>query len=156
MPWQQYWTLSYQIVRQLFTLWLMSQSVNCMHSCGENRRPSGNKFSFIILMVSSPCSKHGRSPWPIIIISTRMMILSACSWRAIKPVWSSFLNLVNFFDFSPPSRSINSYVSLNGAFSNLSPWPGAFESKNPKSIWTMWPSPSISMFWLCLSLIWST
>ena len=90
-------------------------------------------------MVSSPYSKHGRSLYPIIIISTRTIILSACSWRAMKPDYRYFLNFLNFLDFSPPRTSMNSCVSLKGAFSNFRPCPGKLDRRKPKSMWIMWP-----------------
>ena len=56
-------------------------------------------------------------------------------------------------DLTPPRISTNSFVSLNGALSNRIPLPGAFDSKNPKSICTICPYLSISKLALCRSLI---
>lgn len=125
------------MVLQLLALCSISMSVNFRASLAENLLPSGNRFSFMILTVSSPCWKHGRSFCPMTIISTRTISLSACSCRAMNPCWSSFRNLVKVLEFSPPRTSTNSCVSLNGAFSNFRPFPGKDERRKPKSMWTM-------------------
>ena len=72
------------------------------------------------------------------------MIISACSWSAINPLYNKIANIVmfsysfirslkslNFLFFVPRITFTNSSVSLKGALSNYKPLPGALESKNP-------------------------
>lgn len=62
----------------------------------------------------------------------------------------SFLNWPNILDFEPPKTSIYSLSSLKGAFSNLVA--GAFDIKNPKSMWIKYPSLFSKMLPLWRSL----
>ena len=58
---------------------VMSMSMKRPVSSSFNRFPEGKKRSLSVLTVSSPYSKQGRSLAPIIIISTKIITLSACS-----------------------------------------------------------------------------
>ena len=96
--------------------------------------PFGNSLSLRSLIIFSPSTKQGRSCYPKSIISTKIITLSACSYKAIKPYLINSLNSTNCGDLVPPNTSTYSAVSLKGAVSNLMPFPGELESKKPKSI----------------------
>lgn len=127
--------------------------MNLRHSALLNRLPFGKNLSFISLIVFSPSLKHDRSFWPKNIISIIIIIFYAFYYRAMKPCFMSSRYSTNVFDRGPPRTWTSSAVSLKGAFSNLTPLPGALERKNPKSICIMCPSMSINILPLCLSLI---
>ncbi len=116
--------------------------------------PPGSNLSLRSLIRLSPCTKHGKSLCDKNIISTSLMILSACSYSAIYPSRINSLYSLYFLDLMPPSTSTCSEVSLKCApFSRWMPLPGALESRKPKSMCMMWPSMSTRMLPLCLSFI---
>ena len=53
----------------------------------------------------------------------------------------------------PPKMSMNSWVNLKAADSNLISFPGDQSNIKPKSIWIKPPVSSIKILPLCLSLI---
>lgn len=65
-------------------------------------------------------------------------------------LYISFLKYLNKPELIPPKTSMYSVSNLKGAFSNLVA--GAFDKKNPKSIWIKNPLLLNKILPLCLSL----